>query len=271
MNIKNNNMSFIPTICPACLEPLSIDTGKKEDVIKLMCTNPNCVGMQLKKLQKGIIALEIRDLGPATIENLLKAGITNSYDLFNPDICNEDILINSGFFKKGRALTKILQSITDKKEIDVDKAILSLQLDDIGKRFSEKIGEKISGITPDYTSLNLGVREELKNPNSNLNIEINDSLLKFEKYGVKIKLIKKNKVVKEIKKLKKSVYFCGFSTADAHEYKKIVENDLSWGISREFYDMLIIPDKNYVDDIVNYAKENNIKTMTWKQIKLLFL
>ena len=46
--------NFIPTHCPACLEPLSIDFGKKEDVIKLVCGNENCIGTQLKKLQKGI-------------------------------------------------------------------------------------------------------------------------------------------------------------------------------------------------------------------------
>ena len=83
---------FIPTHCPACELPLSIDFGKSEDVIKLVCTNDDCIGSKLKRLQKGIVALDITGLGPATIEKLLHAGIEHSYDLFDPEKYNEDIL-----------------------------------------------------------------------------------------------------------------------------------------------------------------------------------
>lgn len=262
-------MNFIPTHCPACNKSLSIDTGKKEDVIKLMCTNPNCIGTQLKKLQKGIAALEIRGLGPSTIEKLLSAGITKSYDLFNKDICNEKELIKSGEFKKGRALYKILDAIRNTTEIEVAKAILSLQLENIGKTFSEKIAEKLSGMTPDYTSLMLDVREQLNDPDSDLNTEINESLAKFEEFGVTIKYIEQ-KVKKEIKikKINKKVQFSGFD--DISEMKNIVERELSWEVTDDFQ-LLIVKDKKETDDLTEKAKTNNIKIMTWKQINLLFL
>jgi DNA ligase (NAD+) len=261
-------MNFIPTHCPACNSTLSIDTGKKEDVIKLMCTNPNCIGTQLKKLQKGIIALEIKGLGPSTIEKLLTAGITKSYDLFNKSICNEELLIQSGEFKKGRALTKILDTIDNVKEISVNKAILSLQLENIGKTFSEKIGEKLSGLTPDYTSLMLDIRDKLDDPNSELNFEIKESLEKFEEYGVRIKYIEKKEKKVKIKKINKKVQFSGFD--DIEEMKNIVETQLLWEVTDDFQ-LLIVENKNSTDNLVKKAKDNNIKIMTWKQIKLLFL
>ena len=264
---------FIPTHCPACSEPLSIDRGKKDDVIKLVCTNKSCIGTQLKKLQKGIIALEIRGLGPATIEKLLKAGITHSYDLFDPEKLNEDVLISSGYFQKGKSLTNLINAIKNTKQIPINKAILSLQLEDIGKKFSEKIGQKLSGITPDYTSLNLDVRDELNDEKSELNYLIKSSLDKFREFGVELVLYEKPKEIskEDIKKINKKVYFTGFSDEDFSEMKEIVMKDLSWEVDSKDFEMLIVPDKKFIDENVEKSKENNIKIMTWKQIKLLFL
>lgn len=257
--IKN----IFPTICPECGTPLVIEIGKS-DAIKLMCKNTNCVGTQLKRLQKGIIALEIKGLGPAVIEKLLKSNIEHSYDLFNPDIFNEKNLIDSGEFKKGRALTKIIESVRDTKEIPVEKAILSLQLPDIGKTYSEKIGQIISGMDPDLTGLLLSVREQLENREVGLFKEINDILELFKTFGVNIKYYEAKKVVTEVKKVNKKV-----STSDPSIDEEI--KSLGWEIvpaCDSNVDMHICIDKN---DVHPYIKENNLKIMTLKQIRMLFL
>lgn len=266
-------INFIPTHCPACSEPLSIDRGKKEDVIKLMCTNKSCIGTQLKRLQKGIIALEIRGLGPSTIEKLLHAGITHSYDLFDNSKLNESVLISSGHFQKGRALTKIIDAIKNTKQIPIQKAILSLQIENIGKTFSEKIGQKLSNVFADFSSLMLDVREELEIEDSELNLLINSSLDKFREFGVELILFEKPKEInkEDIKKINKIVYFTGFSDEEDVEMCDIVEKDLSWVVKNKNYELLIRPDKSFEDEEVLLAKENGIKIMTWKQIKLLFL
>jgi len=260
-------MNFIPIYCPACNSLLSIDRGKNDDVIKLICTNTKCIGTQLKRLQKGIISLGIPKIGPSTIEKLLAAGITKSYDLFNKNICNEKRLIESGKFKKGKNLTNILENINNTKEISIEKALLSLQLENIGEKFCKKIAEKLSGLNPDYTSLMLDIRDKLNDPTSELNIEIKESLSKFEEYGVKIKYLELKKDVK-IKKINKKVQFSGFDNID--EMKKIVETQLLWEVTNDFQ-LLIVENKNATDSLIKKAKEKNIKIMTWKQIKLLFL
>ena len=257
---------FFPTICPECHEPLSIQYGKTDDVTKLVCSNDNCIGTIIKKLQKGIIALEIRGLGPKVIEKLLHAGINHSYDLFDKDIFNEENLIKSGKFKKGRALEKIINSVLSVKQIPIQKAILSLQIDDIGKTFSEKIGMIVSGLNPDLTGLLTSVREELKNKEKGLFKHIKDSIEIFENNGIEITLIEKPKqiVLTEIKKVNKRV-----STSDISINEEI--ESLGWEIVPACdvnVDMHICLDKNNVNPFIN---THHIKIMTLKQIKLLFL
>jgi len=264
--------SFLPTHCPACGYKLTIEKGDKEDTLKLMCKNPECSGSALKKLQKGIIALEIKGLGPKIIEKFLNAGITSSVDLFNPDKFNEEVLINSGEFQKGRTLEKIILSVKSTKSIPVQKAILSLQLDKIGKTFSEKIGQKLSGLPYDFSGLELDVREELKNEDSELNKTIKESLEVFAKSGVEIQYMKPAKIMAdtEVKKVSKKV-----AIEDNEEIKSVVEK-LGWEIvpdCAEGCDFYIIADKNEFEKnpYNDFIKESGIKVMTIKQIRLLFV
>ena len=263
--------SFLPKVCPACQSPLVIERGDKEDILKLMCKNPDCSGSALKKLQKGITALEIKGLGPKIIEKLLNAGITSSVDLFNPDKFNEEVLIDSGEFQKGRALEKIITSVKSTKSIPVQKAILSLQLDKIGKTFSEKIGQKLSGLPYDFSGLELDVREELKNENSELNKIIKESLEIFEKSGVEIKYFESRKIVddEEVKKITKKV---AIEKKATQEIKDIVKK-LGWEIvpaCAEYCDFLIVEDKNNIEQ-PDWINEIGVKVMSIKQIKLLFV
>lgn len=255
--IKN----LIPTHCPACNKPLSIEKGKDTEVIKLMCNNINCIGTKIKKLQKGIIALEIRGLGPAVIEKLLHSGINNSYELFDKEIFNKENLINSGEFKSGRALDKIIASVESVKEIPIDKAILSLQLDNIGKTFSEKLGMIISGVDVDLTGLLISVRDDLEDKSQGIYKEIEDCIKKFEDYGIIIKRYEKPKAVKA-KKLSKTV-----SISDESIREQLTP--LGWDIQDSLdVDMHICLDKK---DVSEEILESGIKVMTMKQINLLFL
>ena len=138
---------FFPEICPECSTRLVIEEGKANNVIKLVCPNDECSGSKLKKLEKGIVGLEIKGLGPAVIKKLSLSGIENAYDLFNKELFNEKSLCASGEFKKGRALEKIMIAVNTVKEIPINRAVLSLQLQDIGKTLSLQIGKYLSGVS----------------------------------------------------------------------------------------------------------------------------
>ena len=72
--------NFFPTVCPSCGTPLVIERGDSVDTLKLMCKNDECEGSLLKKLQKGIMALEIKGLGPAIIEDLMNADLDSVHE-----------------------------------------------------------------------------------------------------------------------------------------------------------------------------------------------
>ena len=263
-------ISFIRKSCPACDQPLVIEQGEKSETLKLMCKNKSCVGTQLKRLQKGIIALEIRGLGPKVIEKLLNAGITSSLDLFDPEKFNETTLISSGEFRKGRALEKIMTSVKSTKSIPIQKAILSLQIEDIGKTFSERIGRKLSLLDVDFSGLQTNIREQLDIEDSELNKTITDALDKFEEFGVEIIKITPPKKLNIKKKINKIVDVSGFE--DRSEVLSIIEK-LEWDERpiNEDTQLLIVPDKNTQSTKVDTAKELGVKIMTLKQIKLLFV
>ena len=259
--IKN----FIPDNCPECEEPLTIEYGKTEDVIKLACKNINCIGRVVKKLQKGISALSIKGLGTETVEKLAHCGIKNSFDLFNEDLINEEKLIKSKQFKKGKNLNNILKELYSVKEIPIDKAILSLQIENIGKTFSDKIGKLFSGLQPDMTGLLLDVREQLENNESDFYKLIQNSLAEFEKNNIKIKKYEKPKPI-EIKKITKKID----STINILD----IITKLNWelvDVSSSDCQMLIVQDKNEINDKVIIAKENGIKIVPISQVKLLYL
>ena len=73
---------FFPSICPECGLKLSIELGKS-GTYKLTCINDDCKGQDFKKFEKGVLSLQIRNLGPATIKSLYDAGITSIEMLFD--------------------------------------------------------------------------------------------------------------------------------------------------------------------------------------------
>jgi len=272
----------MPTICPECESKLVIEEGKKEDVIRLMCKNPKCKGTAIKKLQKGIKALEIRNLGPSTIKKLYLSGIENSFDLFNPEIFNEENLCN-GYFKEGRALEKIMDSVDNVESIAIEKAILSLQIMvekeegegfiSIGESLSEQIGRMMSGVDFDYDGLSIQVREEVQNEKSPLYLKIKSALQEFENNDIEIDKFKKVEPLdlSKLKKVKKQVTLIGEPTTIDMTTEEFL-NKLEWGVvDIKNSDMLIVENKNIENEIVEYAKDEGIKIMTFKQIKLLFL
>ena len=249
--------SFFPKICPSCGQPLVIEQGDKSDTLKLMCKNKECSGSLLKRLQKGIIALEIRGLGPAVIESLMNAGITSSLDLFDPEKFNEKVLISSGEFKKGRSLEKIITVVKSTKSIPLHKFILSLQIDDCGKTVSEKLAQLMSGLKPDFAGLPYVVRDNM----NELVTRIKGVIELVESQGVEIVRVSPPKIVDATKVIATKIV----AIEANDEIKEFVEK-LGWNIvsvDDEECQMFICIDKSKFSDV-------KIKIMTLKQIKLLF-
>jgi NAD-dependent DNA ligase len=256
-------IQLFPKICPACGESLTIEVGDKSETLKLMCKNPNCSGSLLKKLQKGIAALEIRGLGPKVIESLMGAGINSSLDLFDSEIFNEKSLIASGYFRKGRSLEKIITSVKNTKSIPIQKFILSLQIDNVGKTVSTKLGMLMSGLKPDFAGLPHVVRDNI----SELTTKIKAYIETVENVGVDIVKYEPPKKVVATKKITKRVASDGMDS----EILKVVA-ELGWeiGAIENDCDMLVVQDKNADTPEIRKAKELGVKIMELKIIRMLF-
>lgn len=266
---------IIPEKCPACETHLEIRTGDKEGILKLICPNPLCEGTSLRKLQKGIQILGIRGIGPAVIEKLAEAGFSSSVDIFNTELMNEKYLIDSGVFKSGRSLEKLIESIKEVTEIPINLAIDSLQIFvpkdsgdgyiSIGKSLSEQIGKMFSGVPYDFDGLSIQVRETIIDEKSDLYLSIKNSLESFEKNGVKIK---KYDAVKKAptKKISRNV-FC--IDAPLYMTKDELISKLEWNeVPIEDCDVILTNEK---DSAGMLAEKYNKKIMTYSQVKILYL
>lgn len=271
--------NIIPNTCPNCHSELKVKKGKKDNIYKLICPNIECQGSVLKKLSKSVEILDIKELGPKTIEKLHEAvGIKNIVDLFNFDKITKNNLVNSGYFKDNKNLDNIINSLRSISELRIDNFIHSLQIDyidsnqeviPIGSSLSYQIGRYLSNLDYDFEGLSKEIRKDVFNNNSRIIDFINKSINKLENNNIKIKYIEdnKNKVEDDsYKKVEKKVCF-----DVTNDYSDILDK-LNWEeINVESADLLIVDDKNQNTKKVKIAKKNDIKIITLKQLKILFL
>lgn len=166
---------FIPTTCFECGHKLAV-TQSKTGKYKLICPNEKCSGVAVRKFQKGMLAFEIAGIGPANYVKLFDAGIRDIYDLLT---VTDSELINSGQFKSGRALEKMMVAISSLKFINLDKLILSLQFDKVGRSISKEIANYYNECDYNFDGFDYSVRDEITNPESKLNQKINEMVDKL--------------------------------------------------------------------------------------------
>lgn len=163
-------IKFIPTKCTECNQDLSIIRGKNNK-LKLICSNKYCIGISLKKFQKGMLSFDIPGIGPSICTKLYECGVRNIVDLLT--FTKEDY-INSGVFKDGKSLDKMISSILSLKNIKLCNIIESLQIDGIGSTTSKEIDRFIMTGKYDPTGMEYSIREQIENPKSELHLKINE-------------------------------------------------------------------------------------------------
>ena len=129
----------IPDICPVCGGRTEIK--KDNDTEFLFCTNPDCSGKIINKLdhfcsKKG---LDIKGLSKATLEKLLEWGYVNNItDIFTLYIWAEKWVNKPGFGFK--SVEKILDNINaSKTDCEPDKFIAALGIPLVGTTVSKEI------------------------------------------------------------------------------------------------------------------------------------
>ncbi len=178
--------SYFPSVCPSCTEDLHFETIGKSESIHIMCKNDDCPSQNIKKFANGITALEIKGIGESIAENLYYSGIENLIDFFDLKKMNEENLIRSGLFKKGKALDNILECVHQLREVDLFKAIHAMQFKSVGAGTSKEIAKMIANVDYSFSGKEKAAWEPFTNENSpqSKKLKIFLSVLKANKINI---------------------------------------------------------------------------------------
>ena len=127
-----------PEYCPICGEKLTIDTSGNAEI--LMCTNPDCSGQLINKLDHyaGKKGLDIKGLSKATLEKLIDWGWVNCIlDLYSLKAHQKEWMIKPGFGEK--SVTNILNAIEAAKNPSLNSFIAALGIPNIGNSISKEL------------------------------------------------------------------------------------------------------------------------------------
>ena len=124
--------------CPICGSPTKVT--KENNSMFLICTNPNCKGKLLGKLEHFVSrnAINIDNLSEATLQKFIDLGwLTSFHDIYNLSEHKSEMYKLDGFGKK--SVDKLLENIEKSRNTTLDRFIYSLSIPLIGRSASKDI------------------------------------------------------------------------------------------------------------------------------------
>jgi len=111
------------------------------------------------KLSNAIIALGIKEIGPASCEKLIKAGLDLTTILSqNPDGLRM-LMLQSGEYKDGRELEKLIENVFAITSVELWQVIYSLQYKNCGRTISKQLANWMVKVSHDFKGLEKEVVE----------------------------------------------------------------------------------------------------------------
>lgn len=133
----------LPDVCPICGKSTAVYVDNETKVLK--CTNPNCEGKLINKLDHfcGKKGLDIKGLSKATLEKLMTWGwVNNISDIMTLSNFRNEWISKPGFGQK--SVDKILEAIETSKKVSLQKFISSLGIPLIGETVSKELVKYIN-------------------------------------------------------------------------------------------------------------------------------
>ena len=133
---------YTPKICPMC----DSEVVREENEVAVRCSNSRCYAVNLRQISHFTSkkAVDIENLGPKIVEQLLISGLINDFaDLYN--IKKGDLLNLERFAEK--SADNLINSINEKRVIDIDRFIYSLGIRHVGEESAQVLSDKIFNMT----------------------------------------------------------------------------------------------------------------------------
>ena len=136
--------------CPICGSPTKVT--KENNSMFLICTNPNCKGKLLGKLEHFVSrnAINIDNLSEATLQKFIDLGwLTSFHDIYNLSEHKSEMYKLDGFGKK--SVDKLLENIEKSRNTTLDRFIYSLSIPLIGRSASKDIAKYCNNSIDEFT------------------------------------------------------------------------------------------------------------------------
>lgn len=177
LNASQELINSVPTNCPKCNSDLEIIND-----LHLTCINNECVGKLYSLFAENFNRLDIVGASGATAQKLWDAGFSSPFDVLNPDLFNEESLIQTGEFKKGRSLEILLAEAEKIKSLSLQKIILAMGIPDLGRTISKMLAKYYAKQDYDFSGLTkLPVAEFMKRKH-----ELEDIINDLTSWGIEI-------------------------------------------------------------------------------------
>lgn len=168
----------LPTHCQ-CGAPLTMDG------IHLMCTSDDCTVKARKRFIIGIGRYEMKHWGGTTRSNIFEAGFKNIWNIFDSAIFNKETLIATGFFREGKTLDRLFESLDKIEKVTLPQVIVSLGFDGVGRTASRQLAKMIRGKEYDFKGLEKKALEGFADGESK-RIKVENLVSVLEKRGIKV-------------------------------------------------------------------------------------
>lgn len=140
----------VPSVCPICGSPTEIRKDNETEV--LFCTNKNCKGLMLGKLNAFVSkqSMNINGLSEATLELLMSKGYISTFkDIYHLSNYNAEL---STLPKMGeKSVAKLLQSIENSRKTTLDRLLTALSIPLCGKATCKDIAKYCNGDVDIFT------------------------------------------------------------------------------------------------------------------------
>ena len=141
--IMNKKFFNIPKTCPICGKETIIKESET-GVLSLFCSNENCEGKLINKLENclGKKGLDIKGISKATLEKLIDWGwVNNASDVFALAAHREEWLTKPGFGPK--SVDRVLSAIEAGRKPTLSSFICALGIPMIGRTMSKELVKHI--------------------------------------------------------------------------------------------------------------------------------
>lgn len=252
---NDNLLNCVPTQCPHCSSELHVIND-----LHLTCVNENCIGKKYHQFLENFGRLGVVGASGATAKKLWNIGFRSPFTVFNPEIFNEDFLILSDEFKKGRSLELLINAVKDVKSIKLETVILSMGISEIGSSTSKMLAKYYCGQDYDFAGLTKVAIEEFKQRQTEVDSIIRD----LTTWGIEIiypEEIKKDSIKFEMTGSPKNFGFKTKSEFVSHAKNKgYVHSKISDA------DVLVVDDLNSSSSKMKTAQKKGLKVLLYSEI-----